>query len=139
MESASTPEGWVIRLDPGEELPRDVLGAVEGFDVRTASVMGIGALDRAVIALYDLKERRYVETTIEEEIELVSLQGNMVRIDGAPFLHAHVVLSRRDGSTMGGHLMSARTSITVELFLTRFNLEITRTLSPHCGLKLLDF
>jgi len=139
MKSASSPQGWVIRLDPGDEIPRDVLSAAAALGVGTASVAGIGAVDRAVVALYDLKERRYVETVLDEELEIVSLQGNIVRLDGAPFLHAHCVLTRRDGQAVGGHLMSARTSITVELFLTRFAIEATRTLAPFCGLKLLDF
>lgn len=139
MKSAQTPEGWVIRLDPGEEIPRDMLAAAAELGVGTASVTGIGAIDRAVLALYDLKERRYIETVLDEELEVVSLQGNLTRVDGAPFMHAHAVLSRRDSQALGGHLMSARVSVTVELFLTRFALEATRTISTHCGLKLLDF
>src|SRR5262245_44952057 len=123
MKSASSPQGWLIRLDPGDEIPRDVLAEAAALGVRTASVAGIGAIDRAVIALYDLKQRRYIETVLEEELELASLQGNLTRVDGAPFLHAHVVLSRRDGQALGGHLMSARISLTVELVLTPLAIE----------------
>src|SRR5262245_45560246 len=111
MKSASAPEGWVIRLDPGEEVPRDVVPAATALGVRTASVTGIGALDRASLGWWDLKERRYVETRVEEPVEVVSLTGNLVVLDGAPFLHAHTVLSRRDGSTVGGHILSARVSV----------------------------
>jgi predicted DNA-binding protein with PD1-like motif len=139
VKSASSPQGWLIRLDPGDEIPRDVLAQASELGVQTALVAGIGAIDRAVIALYDLKERRYIETVLEEELELAALQGNLTRVDGAPFLHAHVVLTRRDGQALGGHLMSARISVTVELALTPMAIEATRTLSPHCGLKLLEF
>lgn len=139
MKLQGAPEGWLIRLDPGDEIPRDVVSAAADQGVQSASVTGIGAIDRAVIALYDLKERRYVETVLEEELEIASLTGNLVRLDGAPFLHAHVVVSRRDATTRGGHLMSARTSVAVELVLRPLSIEATRKLSDHCGLKLLDF
>ncbi len=59
-------------------------------------------------------------------------------MDGAPFLHAHVVLSRRDGSTCAGHLVSGRVSVTLELLLARFDLDATRRLDPRWGLRLLD-
>jgi len=139
MKSASAPEGWIIRLDPGDEIPRDVVAAATALGVRTASVTGIGAFDRAVLGLWDQEKRRYVETVVEEPVEIVSLMGNVVRLDGAPFLHAHAVLSRRDASTVGGHVISARTSITVELFLTSLAVEVSRKLSDQCGLKLLEF
>ena len=66
MKSASALEGWFIRLDPGEEIPRDLVLAAAELGVTTASVTGIGAIDRAVLGFWDLKEHRYVETVVEE-------------------------------------------------------------------------
>ena len=65
----------------------------------------------------------------------MSFMGNIVRMDGAPFLHAHAVVSRRDGTTVGGHVLSARVSVTLEIFLTRVGIETTRKLSRQCGLN----
>jgi len=138
MKSARSPEGWILRLDPGEEVPRDVISAAAALGLNTASVTGIGALDRAVLAFYDLKERRYIETLVEEPVEVVSFMGNLVRLDGAPFLHAHAVVSRRDATTLGGHLMSARVSVTLELLLRTLSVDATRKFSEACGLKLLE-
>jgi len=139
MKSERAPEGWVIRLDPGEEIPRHVISAAAEAGVTTASVTGIGALDRAVLAFYDVTERRYVETLVDEPVEVVSFMGNLVRLDGAPFLHAHAIVSRRDATTLGGHLMSARVSLTLELVVRPIAVEVTRKLSEAIGLKLLEF
>src|SRR5262245_51454737 len=128
MKSLGAPEGWLVRLDPGDEIPKDVVAAAASLGVKTASVTGIGALDRAVLALWDLRERRYIETVLDEEIELASLMGNIVRLAGAPFLHAHAVVGRRDATTLGGHLISARVSVTVELIVRPLSIEVTRKL-----------
>ena len=138
MKSAESPRGWLVKLESGEEIPKDLLAAASSLGVATASVAGIGAFDLAVIAWFDLSAKTYIETSLVEPLEVVSLTGNLTRVDGAPFLHAHAVVSRRDGSTLAGHLMSARVSVTLELFLTRFDLPATRSLDSRWGLKLLD-
>src|SRR5437867_9299179 len=138
MKLAESSRGWLVRFDPGEEVPRDLLTAAGTLGIETASVSGIGAVDRAVIAYFDLVEKRYLEIVLDEALEVVSLQGNLTRVAGTPFLHAHLVVSRRDGQTRAGHLMSARVSITLEVFLDRFDARATRALDPRWGVKLLE-
>ena len=137
MEIIESPGGWIARLDPGEELPRDLLAAVRPLGFGLLAVSGIGAVSRAILGYFDLDRNRYVETVLEENLEVVSLQGNITRVDGVPFLHAHVLVSRRDGQVLGGHLMSARVSVTVELVLARFDAAASRQVDPRFGLKLL--
>ncbi len=54
MKSAESAPGWLVKLEPGEELPRDLVAAASALGAGTASVQGIGAVDRAVIAWFDL-------------------------------------------------------------------------------------
>jgi hypothetical protein len=138
MKVAESSRRWLVRFDPGEELPRDLLALTASLGIETASVSGIGAVERAVIAYFDLAEKRYVETVLDEELEVVSLQGNLTLVAGSPFLHAHILLSRRDGQALAGHLMSARVSVTLEVFLDRFDASATRAMDPRWGLRLLD-
>ena len=42
---------------------------------------------------------------MSEQVEVLSLIGDVALKDGEPKVHAHVVVGRSDGSTRGGHLM----------------------------------
>ena len=128
-----------MRLDPGEEAPRDLLSAAERIGLDTASVSGIGAVDRASLAYFDIVEKRYLEIRLEEPLEVVSLLGNLCIVEGRPFVHAHMIVSRRSGETLGGHLVSARVSVTLEIVLARIDVTATRRFDPRWGLKLLEF
>jgi len=56
---------------------------------------------------------------VNEEVEFVSLVGSVATDkDGKAIVDAHTVVALSDGSTRGGHLMSARVSIFAERFVT---------------------
>jgi hypothetical protein len=53
---------------------------------------------------------------VREQVEVVSLMGNVVRGPAGGWkVHAHVVLGRRAGGARAGHLLSARVSPTLAL------------------------
>ena len=66
-------------------------------------------------------------------MELVSLTGNLAMLKGEPSAHCHAVISDREMRTFGGHLFSAVTSITVEIFLQVYEGEIERRHDPNTG------
>ena len=70
-----------------------------------AVISAIGSFKEAVVSYYDVEEQRYVPIEVRERVELLSATGNISLVDGEPFPHVHVVLGRRDGSTIGGHLL----------------------------------
>jgi predicted DNA-binding protein with PD1-like motif len=57
--------------------------------------------------------------------------------DGRRKAHAHVVLGRRDGSTVGGHLLEAHVRPTLELMLTESPAHLRRMHDPETGLALI--
>jgi predicted DNA-binding protein with PD1-like motif len=72
----------------------------------------------------------------EGDLEIGALVGNITRLDGEPFVHAHVVVGGRDTIAHTGHLMAARCAATVELFLHDFGGAIHRAPDPAIGLNL---
>lgn len=99
---------------------------------------GIGAFSSAVLAFFDPDTGSYHEFPVQGPVEVTSLSGNIATLDGEPRLHLHVTLSGRDGSCIGGHLMSALVEPTLELFITRYDRALVREVDPHTGLPLLD-
>lgn len=129
---------FVIVFEEGE----DVLPALEGFavaqDLTAAEFTGLGAFSGAVLGFFDLDRRDYERIEVDEQVEVLSLVGNVSEFEGKPKLHPHVVLGRRDGSALGGHLLEARVRPTLEVMLTESPRHLRRTTDADTGLPLID-
>ena len=69
---------------------------------------------------------------------MISLNGNITRKDGCPYLHLHIALSDENYNLYGGHLNSAVISITAEIYINILNGEINRRVNPETSLNILD-
>ena len=135
-----TPERtYAVVLASGDE-PVTCLtqfAATEKLDA--ARLTAIGAFERAVLGFFDLERKDYARIPIREQVEVVSFIGDIaLGPDGAPTLHAHVVVGRRDGSTCGGHLLEARVRPTLEVMLVESPGWLRRRKDPATGLALID-
>src|SRR5256885_12898154 len=66
---------------------------------------GIGSLYKAVLGHYDFKDTKtYKYETFDEDLEILTLSGNVSTMNRQALPHAHVTLGRRDFSVIGGHL-----------------------------------
>ena len=72
-----------------------------------------------------------------EQVEVLSLIGDVALEDGEPKVHAHVVVGRSDGSTRGGHLIEARVRPTLEVILTESPAHLRKHHDPESGLALI--
>lgn len=110
---------FALILDAGDE----VVGCVSDFALReglgAARFSAIGAFRAATLAYFDWETKRYVEIPVNEQVEVLVLTGDLAWNNGKPLPHIHVVLGRRDGSTIGGHLRKAIVRPTLELMLSR--------------------
>jgi predicted DNA-binding protein with PD1-like motif len=103
-----------------------------------ASFKAIGAFREAVLAYFDPTELQYLHNPIDEQVEVVSLVGDIAQKDGEPRVHAHVVVACRDGSTRGGHLLGAKVWPTLEVVLTETPAPLRKRSDPETGLALID-
>ena len=98
----------------------------------------IGAFWDAELGYFDLERKDYDRIFVGEQVEVLSLFGDLA-LDGAkPKLHAHAVLGRRDGSTVGGHLLEATVRPTLEVLLVESPGYLRRVRDPQTGLALID-
>ena len=140
MKSRTTHAGWVIKLERGEELIATLTAFCKQAGIHNAIFQGIGAVERVHIGYYDLGKREYYFGSEEGGFEVASMQGNVALVEGAPFIHAHAVLSRCDESLgcIGAHIKEAYVAVTLEIFMTVLDTDIGRALDDSIGLKLLD-
>jgi predicted DNA-binding protein with PD1-like motif len=129
---------YVLVLSKGEE----VVGVIEGFArsqrLAAAQITAIGALSDAVLGFFDWETKDYVRIPVNEQLEVVSFIGDVaLGPDGQPALHPHIVVSRRDGSAMGGHLLEAHVRPTLEVVLTESPKHLHKRKDPESGLALI--
>jgi len=138
MTAGQTPAEMIfVRLHPGEEVHACLMDLARREAVPSASVSGLGAVNDIVLALFDPASRRYLETRLTEDLEVVSLAGNLAWAGDDPVIHLHGVVSRADCSTAAGHIMRATVSVTLEIALMVGSRRMERRLDPAFSLKLL--
>ena len=93
---------WALVFDTGEEAFSLLSGWVRDQVVTAARLTAIGAFERAVVGYFDWERKDYLRIPVDEQVEVLSLVGDVaLDPDGAPVVHAHAVLGKRDGSTAG--------------------------------------
>ncbi|HEX6082166.1 MAG TPA: DUF296 domain-containing protein, partial [Methylomirabilota bacterium] len=73
-----------------------------------------------------------------EQVEVVSLLGNVALDSGEPRIHAHVVVGRSDGGALGGHLLAGFVDPTLEVTLVEAPAALQRRTDPATGLALIE-
>jgi predicted DNA-binding protein with PD1-like motif len=97
----------------------------------------IGAFQEAVVAFFDWQSKTYRHIAIDEQVEVLSLAGDIALKGEEPQVHAHVVLGKPDASAHGGHLIEARVRPTLEVVLVELPPHLRRQMDPQTGLALL--
>ena len=133
------PRQHLLVFDTGDEVVEVLTGWAVENRLPASSFTGVGAFRRATLGFYDLDAQEYAPIEVDEQVELLSLAGD-ITLDGdsGRKLHGHVVCGRRDGSTVGGHLLSAEVRPTLELVVTVSETHLRRRHDPASGLALID-
>lgn len=81
----------------------------------------------------------YLKFSIKEQVEVLSLTGNITFSDEGDKVHAHVVLGKADASAIGGHILEAHIWPTLEVIVEEAPQHLLRRTDPQTGLPLLEF
>ena len=140
MEYRRFDQGFILRLDPGEEVVGSLTQLVEREQVQLGAVSALGAANDVTIGIFNTVEKRYDSRRYRGDFEISALVGNVTRKDGAPYLHLHITIGNPvTGEVHAGHLSSATVSATLELFLQVWDGRVGRKFSDVVGLNLLEF
>lgn len=138
LHEAEGQRTFAAVLDTGEEVMACLRDLARREGLSGAQITGIGAFREAVISYFDWDARSYIEIPVAEQVEVASLIGDIgVDGDGAPALHIHLVLGRRDGAALAGHLVRGTVRPTLELVVTESPGHLRRRKDPESGLNLI--
>jgi predicted DNA-binding protein with PD1-like motif len=136
---AGPEQTFALVFDPGEEVMSGLLRFAREHQLAGAHLTAIGAFERVTLGFFDIHKKDYKKIPINEQVELMSLVGNIARDDkGEPKVHAHVVVGKSDGTAHGGHLLDAHVRPTLEVVIVESARQLCRSTRPELGLALLD-
>lgn len=127
-----------IRIDKGEEIVSKIKDACENHRIKSGLISGLGSVTKAELGLYDLENKEYLKKEFQGIYEIASMNGNISRMDGKPYLHIHAVLSDSECRTYGGHFAMGIVGATCEIVIIPLKGESGRVFSDEIGLNLLD-
>lgn len=136
---SGTENTFVLVFEPGEEVAGGLLRFAADQRLAGAHLTAIGAFERVTLGFFEPQRKDYKNIRIDEQVELLSLVGNIARDPkGEPKLHAHVVVGKADGTAHGGHLLDAHVRPTLEVVLVESARHLCRTTRPELGAALLE-
>lgn len=136
MQWRAVQGGWAVVLDRGDDLHGSLQQAAGEAGIRSGAITALGAVDDVQLAYWNLAGREYERRDFAGDFEIGALVGNFAVLDGKPFAHVHAVLGGRDFAAFTGHVMRARCSATVEIFVHDYASIVERHFVPEIGLNL---
>ena len=134
------PKTFALILETGEEIVEVLKQFAKEQRLSGSSFKAIGALSHAQLGWFNWETKKYqIAAQFDEQVELLSLIGDIGIKDGEPQVHAHVVVGRSDGTAHGGHLLKASVRPTCELILTESPEQMQKQIDPESGIALIRF
>jgi uncharacterized protein len=138
LHSSNGQRTFAVILETGEEVSTCLHEFVTRERVLAAQITAIGALSDVVLLYFDWGKKAYLKVPVREQVEVASLVGDVAEApSGEPALHLHLVVGKRDGAAMAGHLGEAHVRPTLEVIVTESPTHLRKVKDPETGLALI--
>lgn len=124
-------------FDAGDEVMSTLQAFAADHNLMASRLTAIGAFQRATLGYFNWEHKEYDRIPVNEQVEVLSLVGDIALDGNKPKVHAHAVLGRRDGSTLGGHLLEAHVRPTLEVLLIESPAYLRRVHDAKSGIALI--
>ena len=133
------PKTYIVVFKTGEELAEGLKEFAQTENLSAASFKAIGAFSSVELGWFDWDTKKYMPSVqLSEQMELLSLIGDIALDKGKPTVHAHAVIGKKDGTAHGGHLLKAVVRPTCELVITESLVELQKKYDSESGIALIS-
>ena len=129
---------FAIIFDKGDEVAGGLLAFAKENNLSASHFTAIGAFERVTLGFFERERKDYKRISIDEQVEVLSLVGDIALDEDEPKVHAHVVIGKADGTAHGGHLLEARVWPTLEVILIESPQHLRRKVDKETGLALIN-
>jgi hypothetical protein len=139
IDQTGGQRAFVVVLETGEEVMAQLKAFADREKLKAAQLTAIGAFSDTVLGYFDWQQKQYRRNPVNEQVEVAAFIGDIALTkDDERSLHVHLVLGRRDGAALAGHLMEAHVRPTLEVVLTEYPAHLRKRHDPESGLALID-
>jgi uncharacterized protein len=129
---------FILVLNKGDKLIEAIMSCANKLQLKSAAIWGIGAIAEPKLAYYNLDTKQYSYKTFAGDFEIISLIGNITKLDDKYIVHAHIAVSDGNFQLVAGHLSEATVSVTAEITILPFSGAINRKLNSEFALNLIS-
>jgi predicted DNA-binding protein with PD1-like motif len=129
---------YALIFDKDDEVITGLTSFAKQQSLGAGHFTAIGAFSDLTLGYFNREKKDYDKIPVKEQVEALSVMGDVALNKGEPKIHAHVVVGKRDGSTLGGHLVQAHVWPTLEVVLTESPRHLRRKTDEETGLALIE-
>ena len=136
IQQDSGGKTFVLVFSPGDQVPSQLVEFARQQRLDASRFTGIGGFTQVTLGYFELGRQDYKRIEVNEQVEVLSLMGNVAISEnqgGSPKVHAHVIIAKSDGTTLGGHLLQAKVRPTLEIMLIESPKHLERYSDPQTG------
>ena len=109
---------FALIFDKGDEFISGLTSFAAETRLGGSHFTAIGAFSDVMLGYFDRQAKDYKKIFIEEQVEALSLVGDIALKGHSTQVHAHIVVGKADGTAHGGHLLEGHVWPTLEVILT---------------------
>ncbi|MGH9326926.1 MAG: PPC domain-containing DNA-binding protein [Terriglobia bacterium] len=128
---------YVLIFDAGDEAVAGLASFAKENRLGASHFTGIGGFESATLGYFEIEKKNYKEIPISEQVEVLSLVGDIALQKGKPKVHVHTVVGTCEGLARGGHLLAAIVRPTLEIIITESPKHLHREFDDTTGLALI--
>ena len=138
LSDKQSEKSFVLVFETGDEILSELLHFAKEQKISAAHFTAVGACESVTLGFFDLEKKDYEKIFVGEQVEVMSLVGNIALYQNEPKIHSHIVVGKRDGTAQGGHLIFGQVRPTLEMFVSELPQTITRRLNQTTNLPLIN-
>src|SRR5438105_3530392 len=96
--SSGTRKTWAVVFDKGDEVVAGLKKFARENHLGASQFTAIGAFSDLVLGFFVIEKKDYNKIPVREQVEVLSLIGDIALKENEPQIHAHVVVGKADGT-----------------------------------------
>jgi predicted DNA-binding protein with PD1-like motif len=137
LQEEQGQQTYALVFDTGDEVMTGLRDFASKHRLSGSHFTAIGAFSDLIVGYFDWEQKDYKKIPLREQVEVLSLAGDIALDEGKPQVHAHVVVGKSDGTAHGGHLLEAHVRPTLEVILVESPQHLQRQTDRESGLALI--
>ena len=138
LNPGESTKQYAVIFYQGDEAFSGLLEFAQKYHVTSAHFTAIGAVSGATLGWFDPQRKMYKKIPITGQHEVIGMSGDIALYQGKPVVHTHMIVGASDGTTLGGHVLAAYVSPTLEVMVTVDPITMQKRFDPDTDLTLID-